>query len=35
MTLSASNCRTPVSMLLGSQGMGLVRFLVICASTVD
>ncbi len=34
-TLSARNCRTPVSMLRGSQGMGLVRFLVVCASMVD
>jgi len=25
-TLSARNCRTPYSMLRGSQGMGLVRF---------
>ena len=33
MTLSARNCRTPFSMLRGSQGMGLVRVLVACVSS--
>ena len=32
MTLSARNCRTPYSMLRGSQGTGLVRFRFVRAS---